>query len=116
MNDVDMRFEDLNDYQRLAMRTAKYRKDLGLYYAGLELASEAGECAGIAKKVMRDHDGVLSDEMRQRMVKEAGDALWGLAAIANEIGVPLGTIARLNIEKLADRAERGVISGSGDNR
>lgn len=36
--------------------------------------------------------------------------------IAKEAGVTLNTVAQLNLEKLADRAKRGVIIGNGDNR
>ena len=36
--------------------------------------------------------------------------------LAVEIGVPLETIARANLDKLADRAQRGVIGGDGDKR
>ena len=36
--------------------------------------------------------------------------------IADEIGCNLSTIAQNNLNKLADRAERGKLKGLGDNR
>ena len=36
--------------------------------------------------------------------------------IADEIGCDLSTVAQGNLDKLADRAERGKLKGSGDNR
>ena len=38
------------------------------------------------------------------------------AALAKEIGVKLGAIAAINLVKLFDRRDRGVIKSEGDNR
>ena len=50
------------------------------------------------------------------MAKELGDVLWYVAQIATELGTDLETVARVNIMKLGDRKERGVLGGSGDDR
>jgi len=42
--------------------------------------------------------------------------MWYLAVLANEMDYDLATIAQINIDKLNSRKERGVLSGSGDNR
>jgi len=42
--------------------------------------------------------------------------LWYIAAIGRDIGYSLEVIAEMNINKLADRKERGKIKGEGDNR
>jgi hypothetical protein len=39
-----------------------------------------------------------------------------LAAVAKEYNLKLSDVAQYNLDKLKDRAERGVIKGSGDNR
>jgi hypothetical protein len=39
-----------------------------------------------------------------------------VAQLASELGFDLDTIARANLEKLASRAARNVIAGSGDQR
>jgi NTP pyrophosphatase (non-canonical NTP hydrolase) len=108
------------DYQLLTGATAKYPdvgtgSQLALAYCGLGLW-EAGEVGGKIKKVLRDDDGVLTDERRQDIEKEMGDVLWYMSQLANEMGSSLEQIALANIEKLADRRARGVIGGSGDNR
>lgn len=36
--------------------------------------------------------------------------------MCENLGITLGNVANANIEKLHDRQERGVLSGSGDNR
>ena len=104
------------EYQKAAESTAIYNKQHNLIYPTLGLASEAGEFAGKVKKLLRDDNGIMSVEVRQNLIKEAGDCLWYLAAIARDLDTDLETIAKTNIDKLKDRNKRGVLSGSGDKR
>ena len=82
----------------------------------LGLTGEAGELADKIKKVYRDKGGVFKQEEREAIAKELGDVLWYLTRLGATLGFSLEEIAQRNIEKLADRAKRGVINGSGDNR
>ena len=50
------------------------------------------------------------------MLAEAGDVLWNLANLLNDMDITLEEVAVYNIKKVNDRLERGVISGSGGNR
>jgi NTP pyrophosphatase (non-canonical NTP hydrolase) len=85
-------------------------------YPTLGLCGEAGEVADKVKKVIRDDDGVFSDPVRESLKLELGDVLWYVAQLASELGFDLDSIARANLEKLASRAARNVIAGSGDQR
>ncbi len=108
----------LDDYQFRTSHTAKYpgRGSVeGIYYTALGLG-EAGEVQGKIKKIMRDDGGIVTEEKRQQIASELGDVLWYVAALAKELSFSLGDIAQANLDKLADRKERGVIGGSGDNR
>lgn len=105
---------DMNEYQDLAMRTKK--RPMPYYYAVLKLTGEAGEVSEKFGKMVRDKAGIMDDNFKQDIVKELGDVLWYIASIADDLGVDLETVASRNVEKLADRQARGVISGSGDNR
>jgi len=108
---------DLNQYQNSALRTAIYpNQGQNFSYPALGLMGEAGEVADKLKKVIRDNDGVLTDPVRDAVAKELGDVLWYLAVLANELDYDLNTIAEDNLLKLLSRQERGVLSGSGDNR
>ena len=108
-----------NNYQTNASRTAFYPrvfKNQGLYYTALGLAGEAGEVANKVKKIMRDNNGNLEEKAKAEIFDELGDVLWYCATIADEIGVNLEDVAKLNLSKLQSRMNRGKIKGSGDNR
>ena len=91
-------------------------KEVGFVEKVLGLTGEAGETADKIKKILRDKDGVVSDEDRMAICKELGDTLWYLASIARYLDLPLSEVASKNIEKLEDRYQRNKIHGSGDER
>lgn len=109
----------LNGYQEAAHRTSQnteFAPGDRLTYPITLLGSEAGECLSLLQKLHRDNGGKWGADDARRLTLEAGDALWAIAEIATQLGITLEQVADANIEKLADRAERGVISGSGDDR
>jgi len=110
----------LDEYAHGARATAAYPASARLLYPVLKLAGEAGEVAEKLGKLMRDEGWTpgrgLSEAQRDALALELGDVLWYLAAVAHDLGVPLSDIAQRNLGKLADRAARGVIGGSGDAR
>ena len=94
----------LNDYQRMARRTAGIkRKSDKMEEALLGLAGEVGELCDHYKKYM--HQG--HDIDYNHMAEEAGDVLWYLAEIADALGLTLEDIARRNIDKLLKRYPDG---------
>ena len=107
---------DFNQYQAQAKETAIFPKETALAYLSLGLTSEAGEVAGKAKKVIRDHGGVLTEDYRQALEGEIGDVLWYTAMLADYLDLELDQIATANISKLHSRKERGALGGDGDNR
>lgn len=109
---------DFNDYQTRAAETAIYPgKDslTGLLYVGLGLG-EAGEVQGKIKKILRDNGGVVDDGFRAMIMKELGDVLWYVSQVCEELDLDLDAVAQANLNKLADRRERGVLTGNGDDR
>lgn len=107
---------DLSEYQERSRSTARYPRQAALAYPALGLSGEAGEVADHIKKVIRDDAGEVSRERREAIEKELGDILWYVAQLATELELDLDRIAQVNLEKLASRMERGVLSGSGDDR
>ena len=127
----------LDDYQQKAARTAIYpdeirellvnvkhhdheyailAKLLRLNYVAAGLAGEAGEFANKIKKLVRDNSGYMGEDQIQELSEELGGVLWYTSQAAREIGRTLDSVAQQNLDILADRAERGKIKGSGDNR
>ena len=115
---------ELNQYQAKALETARYPgrdTGFGLVYTTLKLTGESGETSEHVGKAIRD-DGFLVDtqeltpERKILLIKELGDVLWYIAAAASELGVTLEDVAVANNAKLADRKNRGVLGGSGDER
>ena len=78
----------------------------------LGLIGESGEIAEKIKKLLRDNTRVEA----QDIIKELGDVAFYLTALANYFGSSLQEVLELNMIKLNDRQERGVLKGSGDNR
>lgn len=87
-----------------------------LVYPLMGLAGEIGEILNKAKKVARDDQGQMDLAAVEDSAAELGDVGWYFAAIATELGVKLGAVARGNIRKLQSRKTRGVLGGSGDDR
>jgi NTP pyrophosphatase (non-canonical NTP hydrolase) len=105
-----------NDYQAAALKTADLKRKNELFHLVLGLVGESGEIAEKFKKLVRDKNSDESQIDREDMKKELGDVLWYVALLAEYLGLKLEDIAEYNVKKLSDRLERGVISGSGDNR
>lgn len=113
-----MEFQDMDLYQEQAHRTSHETVIGGdlLLYPVLGLAGEVGELLNKIKKIYRDRNGIYSEDDRVCVIYELGDILWYTSEIATLFDMQLSEIASINIAKLADRADRGVIGGSGDNR
>lgn len=107
---------EFNMYQRRASLTAIYPQDKALEYLSLGLVSEAGEVAGKVKKIIRDHNSEISEELNEALQAEIGDVLWYIAQLCTTLGTNMSVVANKNIEKLAKRKESNKISGDGDNR
>lgn len=106
----------LDDYQKAAISTAIYSEDYMILYPALGMCGEAGEVADKVKKVLRDNGGYFTEGKRIELMKEVGDVLWYVSAIARDLGFTLEEVAQANITKLADRAARNQLQGSGDQR
>lgn len=77
----------------------------------LGLGEEAGEVQGKIKKLIRDKSFSKSE-----VIKELGDCLFYVTAIANYLGSNLQEVANINLNKLHDRQKRNKLQGSGDDR
>ena len=119
---------DIKDYQKQAMTTCMATCD-NFSYMFLNLVGELGEFASKIAKSIRKRDGVVDKnaffhtssvlkhtEFYAELRKEVGDILWQLSGLCDVMGWSLDDVAKENLQKLADRKERHVIDGDGDNR
>ena len=102
----------LDAYQEQAKATAVYPDDQAMNYLVAGLAGEVGELASIFAKYWRG-DGDLNHDHAKA---ELGDVLWFVAMLAEQLDTDLSTVAQNNLNKLADRANRGKLKGNGDDR
>ena len=108
--------QDVTDwYQKETQKTAVYPKNMESAYLFSALASEVGEACGKYAKFLRD-ESYPAEQYLKDVKAELGDVLWNISQLCNHYGWNLSDVMRENIDKLRDRAKRGVIHGSGDNR
>lgn len=81
-------------------------------YALLNLGAEVGEFLGKIAKAIRDQTKIEVDDL----AKELGDIQWHLAALCDDLGITLGAVAEMNLDKLDSRKLRDQLMGSGDDR
>lgn len=95
----------LNDYQKLAGRTAKNDMPLkdALLEAALGCSGESGEISDEIKKIVY-HEHPINKE---KLLKEAGDVMWYIARLCTVLGVTLEEVATMNIDKLMKRYKDG---------
>lgn len=114
----------LEEYQAFVAGSAVFPKKLGIIYCALKLAGEAGEIAEKIGKLIRDNGAydeatgmlTITEEQRQLLLKEIGDVEWYTTALSAELGSSKSEVLRINVAKLTDRRNRGVLKGSGDER
>ena len=105
------------EYEDKAKETAIYPNfGSNIYYPALGLGGESGEVLENIKKMMRDDNGVLTLERKQKIKKELGDVLWYCALLAFESGLTLEEVAEANNSKLLKRLEENKIHGEGSDR
>ena len=103
----------MDDYQERAMQSVAITgKGIDAFaHRTLGLAGEAGAVANRMKKIIRDSDGVISDEDREYLTLKLGDTLYYVAILAELVDLKLGDVANANLEKskkfkMISKAER----------
>ena len=84
------------------------------------LVLEAGRVAKIAKKLLRDGQGVLRGQLevdlREALRSSFLSWLWWVQECGPRYGVDAEGVAAANLRKLSSRLRRGKLGGSGDRR
>lgn len=121
----------LNEYQRRAMLTCTESSHNFTYMLN-GLGGEYGELVGKVAKGIRkgllkiDNNRLIlttdfdnadeANELLAGIIAELGDCMWFVFGLCEVLGISPNELGYQNLDKLADRAQRGVIVGDGDNR
>lgn len=105
-----------SEYQDFVNDMKVYKEKDAIIYPTIKLAGETGEVSEKVGKTIRDNGGIFSEEGKVALIKELGDVLWYVSALADDLGYNLEHVALTNMGKLNSRKDRGVVHGSGDER
>ena len=109
---VDQSKDPLKTYSDWVETKILTSSDERLVENTLGLVGEAGEVAEKVKKLIRDK----SRFTKKDIVKELGDVVFYVTALANYYGSDLREVIEENVSKLDGREARGTLKGNGDNR
>jgi NTP pyrophosphatase (non-canonical NTP hydrolase) len=91
---------NLSEYQRQVREGLWTKPGVDkLSHCALGLAAEAGEVADLVKKSQYPN-GTLNELL---VIEEAGDTLWYLTSIVDQLGLTIPALALSNIKKLEAR-------------
>ena len=106
---------NIQEYADKAITTLSDNYDYGdispqLMGQVLGLAGESGEVVEKIKKLLRDKRGMLEESDKADILRELGDVLWYVNAVAHLLGSSLEDVARLNNEKLLSYTAAVIIA------
>ena len=106
------------EYQKKALTTAINDPDplMAKTIWAMGVAGEAGEVIEKWKKIVAYQAGQISQADLEDLASELGDVVWYVSVFADQLGLKLEDILKLNLAKLQSRKARGVIKGAGNNR
>lgn len=107
---------NLHDYQEFVKYTQKFPQNVAQEYLIAGLMSEAGEVAGVYKRMLRQDAGADETNTRAKMLDELGDVLWYITSLCMHHNSSLEELVTRNTAKLAQRLANDTIKGQGDNR
>lgn len=85
-------------------------------FAPAGLVIQAGLMAGHLKKAIRDDAGVLLPARKAKLILALGSVLTELSALCASLDTTVHAVTQANLNKLADRKQRGTLQGSGNHR
>lgn len=101
-----------NDYQRACLRTASGDKSEWLENAIYGIIGEAGEIVDLVKKHKWQGHTLNAEDV----ALELGDLLWYCSLLSSSINYELGTVMKMNTEKLKKRYPEGFSKDRSVNR
>lgn len=92
---------DIDDYQLYALKSVAHPKGsvVALAHRSLGLAGETGIIANQVKRVIRDKDGVASEEDIAYLKERLGDTMYYVAVLAEYFDLKLSDVLEANKQK-----------------
>jgi len=109
-------YEEASRVATVTLSKEELVKILNVLYTATGLAGEAGEVCNKIKKILRDNNSIIDEDVKQKVLGELGGVAWYLTACAMEFGFSVEDVLNYNHQQIKDRLNRGVIKGDGDNR
>jgi NTP pyrophosphatase (non-canonical NTP hydrolase) len=103
--------DEYADFTNTVWKDPQDKEWIGAILA-LGLVGEAGEVVEKIKKAYHYSRGCDTTDF----AKELGDVAFYWARLCRHVGLDPSQVLALNVEKLSDRLERGVVWGEGSNR
>jgi NTP pyrophosphatase (non-canonical NTP hydrolase) len=92
---------NIDDYQLYALKSVAHSKGSvkALAHRSLGLTGEAGIIANQIKRIIRDRDGVASDEDIAYLKEKIGDTMYYIAVLAEYFDLKLSDVLDSNKQK-----------------
>lgn len=115
---IDLKAQNTQDFDELGnfVRTFSNGKSVEKL---CDLSLVVGEIVGRTQSLLAGTGGPITHRREDTialLAKMLAESLLGVALIGNQIDICVTDIARMNLEKLEGRVNRGTLQGSGDNR
>jgi NTP pyrophosphatase (non-canonical NTP hydrolase) len=108
--------ELLSDYEKFVKHTQQFPQHVAQDYLVAGLMSEAGEVAGVQKRILRQDSQYNESVAQTKMLDELGDVLWYITSLCMHHNSSLEDLIKRNTAKLAQRLANNTIKGQGDDR
>lgn len=106
-NHLDVRIDDLSRHRFADPSADELTRTL--------LAGSGLVCS-LAKKAIRDDQGVVTEARRTRLIYEVATCVSAAESLCWDAGVPVAKVLNDNLSKLARRSDEGVLTGDGSSR
>jgi hypothetical protein len=82
----------------------------------LDIIDSVCTISEVVSKAVRDDNLILSKEKRSKIQFELANSMCGFFGLCKFYQTPWQDVAKINLEKLYSRKDRGKLGGSGDDR
>ena len=89
-------------YQQVQHNTSL--RNFDLQYLTIGFSGEVGEVCNEVKKLVRDDDGVLTNERRRKMIDEMGDVMWYFMGMVRVLDTSMEEILENNMAKCINKS------------